>query len=54
MVSFDLNESYGGHLSDNDEHTYELNLNLDAPFVDDNVEGEIIDEEDGGRRRGRG
>jgi FAR1 DNA-binding domain len=48
MTSFDLNESYGGQLSDNDEYTYELDLNLDAPFIDDNVEGEIIDREDGG------
>jgi hypothetical protein len=54
MISFDLNESYGGQLSDNDEYIYiyiyiyELDLNLDAPFVDDNVEGEIIDREDGG------
>jgi hypothetical protein len=48
MVSFDLNESYGGQLSNNNEYTYELDLNLDAPFVDDNVEGEIIDKEDGG------
>jgi FAR1 DNA-binding domain len=48
MASFDLNESYGGQLSDNDEYTYELNLNLDAPFVDDNVEGKIIDKEDEG------
>jgi hypothetical protein len=48
MASFDLNESYGGQLSNNNEYTYELDLNLDAPFVDDNVEGEIIDKEDGG------
>jgi hypothetical protein len=48
MTSFDLNESYGGQLSDNDEYTYELDLNLDAPFIDNNVEGEIIDREDGG------
>jgi hypothetical protein len=43
MASFDLNESYGGQLSDIDEYTYELYLNLDAYFIDDNVEGEIID-----------
>jgi hypothetical protein len=48
MASFDLNESYGGQLSNNNEYTYELDLNLDAPFVDDNVEGEIIDKKDGG------
>jgi FAR1 DNA-binding domain len=46
MTSFDLNESYGGHLSDNDEYAYELNL--DALFVDDNVKGEIIYREDEG------
>jgi hypothetical protein len=48
MASFDFNQSYGDHLSDNDEYTYELDLNLDAPFVDENIEGEIIDIEDEG------